>query len=294
MSESVRTLLTGATGTLGSALRPQLYNAGHDVRAASRSPPAVNEGARELKREHGREREGERKRELEWVPVDVHDGTGLTAAVDGVDVVVHAATAPRGDSEAVDVRGTERLLDAASAAGVSNVVYVSIVGVDEIPYSYYEHKLAAEHLVEQHDVPSTIVRITQFHEFISELLASVARLPVWLLPAGFRVQPIAVDEAAAAVAGLATTDANGRVPPVGGPEVHTVGDLARVYRAHRSLRRPIVPVPIPGRIARGFRSGAATCPERTIGTASWTKWLATRAEASQREDNTGDADASAE
>lgn len=76
--------------------------------------------------------------------MNVVDESDVRTALEDIDVVVHAATAPRGDSEAVDVRGTERLLEAAADAGVANFVYVSIVGVDEIPYSYYKHKLAAE------------------------------------------------------------------------------------------------------------------------------------------------------
>ncbi|MDJ1432320.1 NAD(P)H-binding protein [Halostagnicola sp. A-GB9-2] len=254
MSGTIRTLLTGATGTLGEALRPRLRDADHEVRAASRSPPVEAD-------------------EAGWVELNLVDGTGLSDATETVDVVVHAATAPRGDSEAVDVRGTERLLEAADAADVSNVVYVSIVGVDEIPYSYYEHKRTAERIVEQHAVPSTIVRLTQFHEFVLEVLTVVSRLPVWPMPTDFRMQPIDTGEAAAEIVDLATLEPGGRVPPVGGPEVRTAADLARAYRDARSARRPIVSVPIPGTIARGFRSGASTCPERTVGSVTWEQWL---------------------
>lgn len=254
---ATQTLLTGATGTLGRALRPRLLDAGHEVRAASRSPSS-DDG------------------DVEWVAADLTDGTGLWTAVADADVVVHAATAPRGDSEAVDVRGTRRLLEAAADAGVSNLVYVSIVGVDEIPLSYYEHKLAAERAVEASSVPSTIVRATQFHGFVHDLLGAVSRLPIWPLPTEFRLQPIDAGEVADAIVERATLEAAGRVPPVGGPAVRTVGELARTYRDAKGLGRPIVRLPLPGRVAAGFRSGAATCPKRTVGTVTWTDWLASR------------------
>lgn len=250
----VRTLVTGATGTLGSELLPRLDSAGHDVRAASRDPPA-GDG------------------DVDWVELDLVDGTGLAAAVADVDVVVHAATAPMGDTEAVDVRGTERLLDAAADAGVSNVLYVSIVGVDEIPFSYYEHKVAAEEAVEASDVPSTIVRATQFHSFVADLLGNVALSPVWPLPTQFRSQPIDVGEAAAAIVEHAAPEASGRVPDVGGPEVRTVGELARAYRDARDLRRLVVRVPVPGAMASAFREGRATCPERRVGSTTFEAWL---------------------
>ncbi len=208
--------------------------------------------------------------------LDLTTGDGVEAAMEGVDVVVHAATAPTGDSAAVDVAGTERLLAAAAEADVSNFVYVSIVGVDEIPLSYYRHKLDAERAVESSEVPATVLRATQFHEFVDDVLAAVSRLPVWPLPTRLRVQPLAVGEAADAVVEHATPEASGRVAPVGGPEVRTLGELARSYRETRGLRRPIVRLPIPGRVAAGFRAGEATCPDRAVGTVTWEEWLAAR------------------
>ncbi|WP_247002626.1 SDR family oxidoreductase [Halosolutus gelatinilyticus] len=262
MNGTHRTLLTGATGTLGRALRSRLREAGHEVRAASRSPPTAGGAA-----------DRSDAADVDWVELDLLDGTGLRSAVEGVDVVVHAASAPRGDSEAVDIRGTERLLDAAAEADVSNVVYVSIVGVDEIPLSYYEHKLAAERSVEGSAVPSTIVRATQFHPFVFDLLEAVSRLPIWPLPTEFRLQPIDVGEAADAIVERATPEPGGRVPDVGGPAARTVGDLARAYRDATGSRRPIVRLPLPGSTAAAFRSGAALCPDRTVGSVTWEEWL---------------------
>jgi len=250
-----RTLLTGGTGTLGTALRPRLQDAGDDVRATSRSPPTDSD-------------------DIDWVAMDLAEGTGIREAVADVDIVVHTATAPQGDTEAVDVRGTERLLEAAADADVSNVVYVSIVGVDEIPYSYYEQKHAVEQTVAESDIPSTIVRATQFHSFVADLLETASRLPVWPLPTGIRLQPIDVGEVADAIVDHATLDAAGRVPDIGGPEVRTVGDLARTYRDARGLRRPIVRLPIPGKTAAAFRAGGAICPDRTVGTVTWNEWVA--------------------
>ena len=235
---------------------PRLQADGHDVLAASRSPPTDGDAR--------------------WQTLDLTDGTGVEDAVSDVDVVVHAATAPQGDSEAVDVRGTERLVEAATEAGVSNFLYVSIVGVDEIPFSYYQHKREAEEIIETSDVPTTIVRATQFHSFVGDLLDGVSRLPVWPLPTRLRVQPIAVEDAADAIVEHAAADPAGRVPPVGGPEVLTLGELATAYRAARGLRRLIVRLPLPGKVAGGFRAGEGTCPDRTVGSVTWEEWLETR------------------
>lgn len=262
-----RTLLTGATGTLGEELRPRLREAGHDVVAASRSPP--DDGGRP-------ENFASTAGDLEWASVDLVAGTGIEAAVEDIDVIVHAASNATGDHEAVDLHGTERLVEAAEAADVSNFCYVSIVGIDAIPYSYYEHKLGAERVVESSAVPSTIARATQFHEFVEEMLAMVAWLPVWPLPTRFRIQPIAAAEAADAVVEYATEDPSGRVPELGGPTVHTGRELAEAYRSARGLRRPIVRLPLPGGVAAAFRAGEATAPACAVGEQSWGAWLAER------------------
>ncbi|WP_123533549.1 SDR family oxidoreductase [Halosimplex salinum] len=262
------TLVTGASGTLGRALLPRLVDAGVAVRAASRSPP--DEEVEVDAQEWPESTEGS----AEWVELDLADGTGIESAVADVDTVVHAASAPTGDTEAVDVRGTERLLDVAASVGVEHVVYVSIVGIDEIPYAYYQHKLTAERAVESSDVPATILRATQFHAFVDEILGTVSRLPVWPLPTRFRVQPVDHREVADALVDCATGEPRGRVPPVGGPEVRTLGELATAYREARGLRRPIVRLPVPGSIASAFREGRATCPDRAVGTTTWEEWLA--------------------
>lgn len=100
------------------------------------------------------------------------------------------------DTEAVDVRGTERLLAAAEDAGVEHFLYVSIVG-------------------------------------------------------------------------HATADPSGRVAPVGGPEVLTVGEIVTAYRDARGWRRPVVRLPVPGRVTGAFRDGRAVCPDQAVGTVTW-------------------------
>ncbi|WP_254831360.1 SDR family oxidoreductase [Haloglomus salinum] len=255
MSQPHRTLVTGGTGTLGQTLVPRLQEAGHTVRATSRSA-----------------RSGD---DVEWAQMDLADGTGIRDAVAGVDVIIHTASDPLGDTEAVDIEGTKRLLDAAAEAGVSNFVYISIVGIENIPYSYYEAELEAERAIESSDVPSTILRATQFHPFVDEMLGMVTRLPVWLLPTEMRIQPVDTGVVADRLVELATTEASGRPDPVGGPEVRTVGDLATAYREARGSWRPVVRLPIPTATFARFREGAATCPDHAVGSVTWEEWLET-------------------
>lgn len=250
-----RVLITGGTGVLGQLLAPLLAQAGNKVRIMSRQP-APSGGANE------------------WAQADLATGTGLEAAVTGIDVIVHAASNPARQTEEVDVRGTGRLLQAAQATGVGHFVYISIVGIDRIPLAYYQHKLAAEEVVATGPVPWSILRATQFHNLLDRLLHAVARIPLLMpLPTDLRFQPVAAREVATQLAMVVEGDPAGRLPDVGGPEVRTLGELAHTWLDVRGRRRLIVPVPLPGKVATAFRHGQATVPERAVGQITWEAWL---------------------
>ncbi|MFJ9040787.1 SDR family oxidoreductase, partial [Streptomyces sp. NPDC102406] len=188
-------LVTGGTGTLGRLVTERLGDAGHEVRVLSRH--------------------------AEPYAVDLREGgPGLRRAVEGVDVIVHCASTPRGGDE----RAARHLIEAARDAGVRHVVYISIVGVDRVPLRYYRAKYAVERLVEGSGLGWTVLRTTQFHAFVRTMLRGFARLPVMLLPAGVDDQPIEVAEVADRLAELAQAPPAGRVPDMGGPEVRTLAD----------------------------------------------------------------------
>jgi uncharacterized protein YbjT (DUF2867 family) len=250
-----RILITGGRGVLGSALTPQLLEAGHKVYGTSR---------------HAQQNAASR---VEWRQLDLSKGIGLAEAVAGVDVIVHAASDPV-RANVVDVEGTGQLLQQAKAAGVSHFVYVSIVGIDRIPFSYYRHKLAAEQLVEAGGIPWSIVRITQFHALIDRALKPLTRLPVAFLPTDFQFQLISPDEAAQATFQAVQAGPSERLPDVGGPEVATLGDLVSPWLAARGERRTVWCLPIPGQVADGFRKGYNTCPDHRYGKITWAEWLA--------------------
>jgi len=186
---------------------------------------------------------------------DLIIGEGLEAAVEGVKTIVHCASSPIRPRQ-VDVKGTERLLVVANRAGVSHVVFISIVGIDRNPYfPYYRMKLETERIVEQSTVPWTILRATQFHEFVLRQIRFLELGPVALVPKGFLLQPIDTREVADRLVELALSEPAGRVPDVGGPEIRTFAGLARSYQKAAGRHRKLVEVPIPGKTARAVRQG---------------------------------------
>ncbi|MDF2976527.1 MAG: NAD-dependent epimerase/dehydratase [Actinomycetospora sp.] len=236
-------LVTGGTGTLGRALVTRL------------DQPRV------LSRRAGPGR----------VVGDLRTGEGLDDAVRDVSVIVHCATAPRGDAVT-----TARLVAAARRAGAPHLVYVSIVGIERIPLPYYREKLRAEQIVEDSGLPATILRATQFHDLLATLFATTARAGVLPVLAGTSFQPVAVDDVAARLADLVAGAPQGRTTDLGGPEVRAMGDLARSWRRATGRRRPVVPLCLPGAIARGYREGAHLAPGHADGVGTFEQFLAAR------------------
>jgi uncharacterized protein YbjT (DUF2867 family) len=104
----------------------------------------------------------------------------------------------------------------------------------------------------------------------------MAKLPVVPVPAGFRFQPVDTDEVAAQLVELTLGEPAGRVPDMAGPRVYGAAELLRGYLRASHLRRLIVPVWLPGKAARAFRSGAILTPEQAVGRLTWEEFLAER------------------
>lgn len=241
-------LVTGGSGTLGSLVVPLLERGHHDVRVLSRRPGRGTHTG------------------------DLRTRDGLDEALRGADVVVHAASDTR-RLGASDLLQTQNLLR--SLGDVRHLLYVSIVGIDKIPFRYYRHKLECERAIESSGVPHTILRATQFHQLLAMVLHAVERLPVSPLPLDFCFQPVAAADCADRLALLAGGEPLGRVPDFGGPEVLGAKEIAAIWRDRRGRPRRIVGLPLPGRVATGFRAGDNTCPDHADGRQSWADYVAT-------------------
>lgn len=243
--------VTGATGTLGRPLVERLLADGARVRVLSRRP-----------RPQGDERE------YVWAEGDLATGAGLDTAVEGVSAIVHCATNVRNDTQA-----TRRLCEAARKTGAPHLVYISIVGIERVPFPCCRSKLASERVVTDSGLPWTIVRATQFHDLVARLTTAQRRLPVVLVPSGFRFQPIAVGEVAERLAELARAAPAGRVPDLAGPEIRDAREFARLTLRATGRRRSLVPLRLPGKAFRGFRAGGSLAPDRAVGKGTFAEYL---------------------
>lgn len=211
----MRIAVAGATGNIGARVVAALQAAGHEVVAISRSSG-----------------------------VDLSTGEGLDAALDGVQAVVDAISAPPTDRDStVDYLGTatRNLLAAEARAGVGHHVLLSIVGIHGIDGNpHYAGKREQERLIEAGPVPWTIVPATQFHDF-AEMVVGWTEQDGRAEIAPLLVQPIDPDDVAAVLAEVAVGAPQGRYADVAGPQTQDLVDLARRTLAARGREVTLVP-----------------------------------------------------
>lgn len=196
----------GGRGRIGSQVVDGLTALGHDVRPASLS-----------------------------TGLDVISGKGLEDALAGADVVINLTNSPAFDDTSIDFFETSmnNISAAAEAAGVRHFVILSIIGVDQVPQlDYYRAKVAQEHILENGPTPYTIVRVTQFFEFVESIMSWTTEGDAVRLPPT-PVQPMAAADVAAAVVRAATEAPLQGIRNVAGPEVFPLDELGRITLAAR-------------------------------------------------------------
>jgi uncharacterized protein YbjT (DUF2867 family) len=208
----MKIVVIGGSGLIGSKLVKKLREDGHDALAAS---PASG--------------------------VDSVTGEGLAEALAGAQVVVDVSNAPAWEDAAVlefFQTSSRNLLAAEKSAGVRHHVALSVVGSDRLPDSgYFRAKVAQEEVVKAGTVPYTILRATQFFEFIGRVVDSSTDGNTVRVPPAL-IQPAAGDDVAAALADVAENPAVNGTVELAGPEQIRLDELARrVLRANNDPRQ---------------------------------------------------------
>lgn len=249
----MRVAVAGGTGLVGALVVARLEAQGHDTVVLAR-------------------RTG----------VDLTTGTGLAEALTGVEVIVDCtsleSTKPA-ETTAFFRAVATNLQQAGAAAGVCRIVTLSIVGIDGLggaPFGHYDGKRAQEEATEAGEVPTAILRATQFHGFAGQLIDWMAKGPFLACPK----QPVQTVDVAAvadelvALALEAPAAQHVRVE-VAGPEKRMLADLVRATARARGRRLWVLPVWLPGATARAIRGGVLQAsPATKIVGGTFEEWLA--------------------
>jgi len=242
-------VIIGGSGLIGRKLAALLQQAGHEVVAASPSSG-----------------------------VSAVTGEGLAQALAGAEVVVDVTNSPSFEDEAVMSffkSSTQNLLAAELAASVRHHVALSVVGSERVPESgYFRAKVAQEAIIKGSTVPYTIVRATQFFEFLASI-AHVSTQGQTVRASSARLQPMAADDVAAALAKVATEAALNGTCEVAGPQSFPLDELLR--RTLQASQDPREVVRDDDALYFGTRlDDASLTPgvHARIGTTSLENWLA--------------------
>jgi uncharacterized protein YbjT (DUF2867 family) len=208
----VKFAIIGGTGLIGSQVVQNLNAAGHEA-----VPHSLSTG------------------------VDVLTGQGVDAALAGTDVVVNLTNSPTFDdaSSAFFQTSMDNLLAAAQRAGTGHFVILSIVGVDQVPeLDYYRAKALQEDILKAGPVPYSIVRATQFMEFINTVLSWTADNDTVRLPRT-PLQPVAAADVAATVAYVAAGPPLGGTLDLTGPDTYPLDELGRITLTSKGDKRSV-------------------------------------------------------
>jgi uncharacterized protein YbjT (DUF2867 family) len=244
----MRLVVIGGTGLIGSKLVTTLREHGHEAVAAS---PHTG--------------------------VNTLNGEGLADVLQGASVVVDVSNSPSFE-EAVAMHffttSTRNLLSYEAAAGVKHHIALSVVGIERLPgYGYFRAKVAQENLITESSIPYSIVRATQFFEFVTSIAASatdgnIVRLPPVL------IQPIAADDVAKAVGKIALGTPVNDTVEIAGPEAFRLDELVRQALSARLDPREVVADPRAGYFG-GIPSERTLVPDHDarLGEIRFQEWL---------------------
>lgn len=210
----MKCVVIGGTGLIGSKVVSMLRERGHEAVAASPSSG-----------------------------VNAITGEGLDTALAGADVVVDVSNSPSWEDDAVlefFKTSTSNLLTAEKAASVGHHVALSVVGAERLPDSgYMRAKVAQEELIKVGGVPYTILRATQFFEFLGAIAASGADGNTIHLPTAL-LQPVAAEDVATAVADVAVGPPQNSTVDLAGPEAEPFADIIRRYLKAKGDSREVI------------------------------------------------------
>jgi uncharacterized protein YbjT (DUF2867 family) len=243
----MRIAVVGGTGLIGSQVVKILNAAGHE--AVPHSPSTG---------------------------VDLLTGRGLPAALRGADVVVNLTNSPTFDDASPGFFQTtmDNLLTAASAAGVGHAVILSIVGADHVPgVVYYRAKVLQEDILKAGPVPYSIVRATQFFEFMDRTLSETADEKTVRLPATL-IQPIASADVAQEVAEVSAGHPLRGTRNIAGPDVFALDELGRITLAAHGDHRTVLTDNGAGTFAAASGEALIARDGAVIAKTTYREWLA--------------------
>lgn len=204
--------------------------------------------------------------------MDLASGEGIEDAVRGKKVILHLASDKT--HPANDIKGTRALLDKLQYLEQdTHLIYISIVGVDKLRLPYFKEKWQVEKDIMQSGQLYSILRATQFHKYIEQILHQFLKWPAAILPKQVLIQPVNVAPVAAALFLMSQNPATCKTENLGGKQVLSLADAATIWLKHRNRKKLIFNFPLVGAAGKNLKAGALTCEDQPGTGITWGEWL---------------------
>lgn len=229
-------LVTGASGLLGAAVCKAL-----DSRSI-----------KYLTTSHRKENLSEK-----IIYMNLESGEGIKEAIKGKAVILHLASDKSRPHN--DVKGTGLMLHHILQEGFNtHLIYISIVGTDMISMPYFTQKYETEQLIINSRVPFSILRATQFFEYIDQVLHKLLKYPIGFIPNKIPIQPIDKEVVAERLISMIFNKPTKGIIEIGGKEILTFAEMAKRWLTINKKKRVIWNIPLWGALGRNLIEGALT------------------------------------
>ncbi|MTI21899.1 NAD-dependent epimerase/dehydratase family protein [Fulvivirga sp. RKSG066] len=252
-----RILVTGGTGNLGKAIVALLIKNNCDVTVLTSQNylPTTNH--------------------VSYTYGNLAIANSLSGLENAFDIIIHCASNAL-NTAAIDIEGSQNLISAISTSRIKHFIYISIVGVDQSSFDYYKSKVYVEDFLIASGLPYSIIRATQFHDFIYHWL--IKPIDTGLennlqIPSDLYFQSIDKNDVARKVLELTTLGPINKTINIGGPEVLKFEQMAEAYLFLLKRQNKIEFVPPISEMHRLFTTKINLCPRAKYGKISWCDYL---------------------
>ena len=218
-----KVLITGATGLLGKSLLKKIDLENFEIIVCSRKKP------------------NNLSTDYLWKSFNLEQP--LAIDLSGVDIIFHLASSTQNYSYQTDVNGTSKLLEIAKKHQVKHFIYISIVGVDQLPVKYFKIKKKVEEVIQQAGISFTILRATQFFEFFEKEVIKYQKLPIAIVPGDILYQPIEVRLVSDKLIEIAKSKPQNKILELGGSEKILLKDALKIWLKKKSKKKVMLNIP---------------------------------------------------
>lgn len=249
-SGSSNILITGGTGLLGKKVCSLLLKRGIQYTVATHKKPV----------------------EKNMVYLDLASMEGIDSSLLNKQIILHLDSDKKHPRN--DVNGTRELLQEIVKHNYKpHLIYISVVSTDRLPKTYLKQKFKVEEEIKKFGISYSILRATQFHEYIDQILKQLLKYSFPILRKKVLVQPTDITVVAERLVNMCFEGPSNAIENIGRREVLTLKEMVDFWLAAKNKRKTVMDMPLCGKTGRSLKGGCLTGEKQTNGGKNWRQWV---------------------